>query len=157
MTCWASSSRSPDQPAAAPYHQGLYSPAATERTDTELLARAERCLAQGESVVLDASWTSAPRRAAAAELARSAHAALVALECTAPPEVSAHRLRHRIGLLSDVDEAISREMAAHADPWPQACPLPAGGSLAAAVATAIEQVTNHAGSNTGAVLAPLPS
>jgi hypothetical protein len=146
----------PDQPAAAPYHQGLYSPAATERTYTELLARAARCLAQGESVVLDASWTSAPRRAAAAELAHSAHAALVALECTAPPEVSAQRLRQRIGSLSDADEAISREMAAHADPWPQACPIPTGESLAAAVAAARQQVTNHAGSNTGAVLATLP-
>jgi len=146
----------PDRSAAAPYHQGLYSPAATERTYTEMLTRAARCLAQGESVVLDASWTSAPRRAAAAELAHSAHAAFVALECTAPPEVSAQRLRQRIGSLSDANEAISREMAAHADPWPQACPISTGESLAAAVAAARQQVTNHAGSNTGAVLAALP-
>jgi aminoglycoside phosphotransferase family enzyme/predicted kinase len=62
----------PHQSAAAPYQQGLYSPAATERTYTELLARAGRCLVQGESVVLDASWTQATHRAAAAELARSA-------------------------------------------------------------------------------------
>ncbi len=146
----------PDQSAAAPYYQGLYSPAATERTYTELLARAAHCLAQGESVVLDASWTSALRRAAAAELADSAHAALVALECTAAPEVSAQRLRQRIGSLSDAGEAVSREMAAHADPWPQACPIPTGGSLAAAVAAAVEQVTNQAGANPGAVVANLP-
>jgi hypothetical protein len=47
-------------------------------------------------------------------------------------------------------------MAAHADPWPQAFPLPTGESLAAAVTAARQQVTNHAGSNTGAVLADLP-
>jgi aminoglycoside phosphotransferase family enzyme/predicted kinase len=126
----------PHQSAAAPYQQGLYSPAATERTYTELLARAARCLAQGESVVLDASWTSAARRAAAAALARGTHAELVALECTASPEVTAQRLRQRVGSISDADEAISRAMAAHADPWPQAFPIPTGGSLAAAVAAA---------------------
>jgi aminoglycoside phosphotransferase family enzyme/predicted kinase len=126
----------PHQPAAAPYQQGLYSPAATERTYTELLTRAARCLAQGESVVLDASWTDAARRAAAAELARRAHVELVTLQCTAPPEVIAQRLCQRRGSVSDADEAISRAVAAHADPWPQASPIPTGGSLATAVAAA---------------------
>jgi aminoglycoside phosphotransferase family enzyme/predicted kinase len=135
----------PHQSAPAPYQQGLYSPAATERTYTELLARAARCLAQGESVVLDASWTNAARRAAAAELARTAHAELVALECTAPPEVTAQRLRQRTGSISDADEAISRAIAAHADPWPQASPIPTGGSLATAVTAARHQVINHNG------------
>ncbi len=141
----------PHQSAAAPYHQGLYSPAATERTYTELLTRAARCLAQGESVVLDASWTSAPRRAAAEELAHRAHAGLIALECTAPPEVTAQRLRQRVGSVSDADEAVSRAMAAHADPWPQASPIPTGESLAAAVAAARRQLTDHARPSTGAL------
>src|SRR6185437_15883699 len=135
----------PHQTAAAPYQQGLYTPAATERTYTELLARAARCLAHGESVVLDASWTSAPRRAEAAELARRAPAALVTLQCTAPPEVTAQRLRQRTGSVSDANETISRAMAAHADRWPQAASIPTGGSLATAVAAARQQVTNHAG------------
>jgi uncharacterized protein len=122
----------PRQSAAAPYQQGLYSPVATERTYAELLARAARCLGQGESVVLDASWTSDAHRAAAAELARSAHAELIAPQCTAPPEVIAQRLRERAGSVSDADEEISRAVAAHADPWPQASPIPTGGSVAAA-------------------------
>ena len=134
----------PHQHAAAPFRQRLYSPAVTERTYTELLARAARCLAQGESVVLDASWTSAAHRAAAAEMARSAHAQLVALECLTPPEVAAQRLRQRTESISDADEAISRMLAAHADPWPQASPIATDQSLAAAVAAACQHVTNHA-------------
>ncbi|MBV9729722.1 MAG: AAA family ATPase [Pseudonocardiales bacterium] len=78
--------------------------------------RRARCLAQGESLVLDASWTHATHRAAAAELARRAHAELIALQCTAPPEVVAQRLRERTGSISDADEAINRALAAHADP-----------------------------------------
>jgi uncharacterized protein len=85
----------PHQSAAAAYGQGLYCPAATERTYAELLARVACCLGQGESVVLDASWTHAAYRGAAVELARSAHADLVALRCTAPPEMITHRLRER--------------------------------------------------------------
>jgi uncharacterized protein len=129
----------PHQPAAAPYQQGLYSPEATERTYAELLTRAARCLGQGESVVLDASWTRDTHRAAAAELARGTHAELVALQCTAPPEVIAQRLRERAGSISDADEAIGRAVAAHADPWPLASPIPTGGSVADAVAAACVQ------------------
>jgi hypothetical protein len=119
----------PHQSGAAAYGEGLYSPAATERTYTELLARAAACLAQGESVVLDASWTRDRHRAAAADLARRAHTELVALRCDAPPEVVARRLRERTGSVSDADEAIGRAVAAHSDPWPQASPVATGGSL----------------------------
>ena len=136
----------PYQSAAAPYQQGLYSPAATERTYTELLARAARCLAQGESVVLDASWTHATYRAAAAHLARTAHATLVELQCTAPPEVITQRLRERAGSVSDADETISRALAAHADPWPQAAPIPTNGSVRAALDAALLQCNqDHVG------------
>jgi uncharacterized protein len=136
----------PHQSAAAPYQQGLYSPAATERTYTELLARAGHCLAQGESVVLDASWTHATHRAAAAELARSAHAELIALHCTAPPEVITQRLRERTGSISDADETISRALAVHADPWPQAAPIVTDGSIPAALTAACLHVTRASGS-----------
>src|SRR5262249_1926286 len=126
----------PHQSAAALYQQGLYSPAATERTYTELLNRAARCLGQGESVVLDASWTHAAHRAAAAELAHNAHADLVALQCTAPPDILTQRLRERSGSVSDADEVISQAMAAHADPWPQATLIPTSGSVAEVLAVA---------------------
>lgn len=51
----------PHQSTAAPYQQGLYCPAATERTYTELLVRAAHCLAQGESVVLGPAHPAARR------------------------------------------------------------------------------------------------
>lgn len=53
-----------------------------EAADVELLARTRRLLAMGESVVLDAGWSRAADRAAAADLARSAAAELTVLACT---------------------------------------------------------------------------
>lgn len=76
------------------------------------------------------SWTGTPSSPA------SAHAELIALQCTAPPEVVAQRLREPAGSVSDADEAIGRAVAAHADPWPQASPIPTGGSVPDAVAAA---------------------
>jgi predicted kinase len=60
----------PLTPAAAGYGDGLYSADHTEALYAEVLRRAGMLLARGESVVLDASWTtSASHRRAAAQLA----------------------------------------------------------------------------------------
>lgn len=131
----------PQQSGRAEYRTGMYSPTATERTYTVLLQRAADCLAQGESVVLDASWTRAAHRGAAAELAQRAHAGLVELRCTAPPEVVAERLRERTGSVSDADEAIGRALAADADPWPRAAPVSTAGSLDEAVREALNTLS----------------
>lgn len=127
----------PHQSGQAPYQAGIYAPEATERTYAELLTRAANCLAQGESVLLDASWTRAAHRRAAAETARRAHATFVELRCTAPAEVTAARLRERTAAVSDADEAIGRTLNADADPWPQANPVFTGGSVDAAVHEAL--------------------
>jgi predicted kinase len=50
--------------------------------------------------------------------------------------VIAQRLRERAGSVSDADEEIGRALAAHADPWPQAAPIPTGGSVPDALAAA---------------------
>lgn len=113
----------PQTPAAAPYQQGIYDQSWTERTYTELLARAERLLSRGESVVLDASWTRAVYREAAAGTATRTRSRLVPLRCEAAPEVATARLRHREHAISDADEHIAAAIAAHADPWPQATPI----------------------------------
>lgn len=134
----------PHESGQAPYRAGIYAPDATERTYTELLARAATCLAQGESVLLDASWARAAHRCAAAELARRAHTELVELCCTASPEVVATRLRERTGSASDANEAISRALAADTDPWPQAIPVATGGSLDAAVRAALTALSEPA-------------
>jgi len=110
----------PDEPAAAPYGEGIYRPEWTERTYAELLSRAERLLGLGESVVLDASWTGPAHRAAAERLAERARADLVALRCAVPPHVAAERVAARRGGASDAGPAIAAIMAAGTPPWPAA-------------------------------------
>jgi predicted kinase len=87
-------------------------------------------LARGESVVLDASWTRAGHRQAAAELARRTHSDLVALTCRAAADVAAGRIGARGPTASDATAAVARAMAASADPWPEAVVVPTSGSVA---------------------------
>lgn len=117
-----------DDRAAAPYGTGLYSGDWTERTYAELLDRAERRLALGETVVLDASWHSAPRRAAARRLAAAANAEPVELRCAAAPELAAERMRRRARGPSDADAAIAAAMAADTDAWPEATVIDTSGT-----------------------------
>ena len=105
---------------AAPWGTGIYAAACTERAYAELLGRAGRLLALGESVIADAAFTSPAQRAAAAQAAAAAHADLVQLRCTAPTEVTAQRLTARVSGASDANEAIARQMAAEETPWPEA-------------------------------------
>lgn len=110
----------PYRPAGAGYRQQLYQPETTARVYVELRSRAAALLARGESVVLDASWTSEDERVAATELAVLASADLVQIRCEAPAAVAAARLRHRQPTTSDADPVIAAAMACDADPWPEA-------------------------------------
>ena len=98
---------------------GLYSPAWTSRTYHEMLNRASVLLRLGESVILDASWTSAACRAQAAAAAEGAAASLVQLHCLAPLTITTQRLENRTGV-SDADADIAAKMAADQEPWPDA-------------------------------------
>ena len=110
--------------AEAGFREGLYGPEATSATYRELLDRARRLLELGEPVVLDASWTDARYRAAAAEVARKTCSELVELECTAPPEIAAERLRSRgTADVSDATPAVAAAMANRVDSWPSAQPI----------------------------------
>jgi uncharacterized protein len=132
----------PEAPAAAPWQAGIYLPASTERTYTELLARAAALLAAGESVIADASWISPRQRSAAAATAEATAADLVQLQCTAPADLAARRLLAHPGGSSDADPRIAAHMAAAWAPWPQAVsidtsgtgPGPAGDPVPAALA-----------------------
>jgi aminoglycoside phosphotransferase family enzyme/predicted kinase len=110
----------PGTAASHPFGTGIYAPSWTERTYAELLHRAAELVARGESVILDASWSSAKLRLAAADLARGQHAHLVQLRCVASPELVRERLRTRPIGLSDADSEIARRLAAVAAPWPAA-------------------------------------
>ncbi len=110
----------PERRAATPYGSGIYSPAWTERTYAELLRRATELLSLGESVLIDATWTSAGHRTAAAAAARQAAADLVQLRCTAPTRLAADRIAGRAGGTSEATPAIAAQLAAEQAPWPEA-------------------------------------
>lgn len=114
--------------ASAGYQQGLYSGAHTDKTYAALADRAETLLAHGESVVLDASWTRVAHREVAARAAERTSSELVALQCSAPADVAAERMRSRSGAASDADRDVAEAMAADADPWPQAATVSTAGS-----------------------------
>jgi len=108
---------SPGEHHAAAYGTGLYSRAWTGRTYREMLHRASELLALGESVILDASWTFAEGRAAAASVAEDTAADLVQLRCVAPLTVTTKRMHDRTGI-SDADPGIATRMEADQEPWP---------------------------------------
>lgn len=78
-----------------PAFAGAYTPEWTERTYAEMLRRAEAVLASGRPVVLDASFRSRRRRAAARELAVRRGVPFHFVECQADPELCKRRLRQR--------------------------------------------------------------
>ena len=112
--------------AASPFEEGLYRPEMTARVYEELLERAGPLLSQGQTVVLDASWTHAPWREGARRLAADRKAALVEVRCEVPAAVARARLEARAAAgrdPSDATPAIADLMGAGADPWPEAAPL----------------------------------
>ncbi|MFE8017199.1 AAA family ATPase [Streptomyces antibioticus] len=130
----------PERSAAAGYGEGIYSAEWTARTYTALLDRAAVLLSLGESVVLDATWSTAEQRTAARRVAETAEADLVALHCRVPEEVSEARLSTRTAGPSDADAGIARAMAAGEPPWPEAVPVDTGGPLESAVSRALAAV-----------------
>lgn len=129
-----------EQPAAAGYGEGLYTPAWTARTYTALLDRAAALLSSGESVVLDASWSDAAQREAAARVAERTSADLVALRCHVPDAVATARLGTRAPGPSDAGSDIAAAMAAREPPWPGAVPIDTSGALESAVTRALTAV-----------------
>ncbi|UFR07259.1 AAA family ATPase [Streptomyces sp. Go40/10] len=129
-----------EQPAAARYGEGLYTPEWTARTYAALLDRAALLLSSGESVVLDATWSDATQREAAVRLAERTSADLVALHCHVPGDVSAARLRTRSAGVSDAGAEIATALAAREPPWPGAVPVDTSGALESAVARALTAV-----------------
>ncbi|MGE3139362.1 MAG: AAA family ATPase [Thermoleophilia bacterium] len=112
--------------AGSPFEQGLYRPETTAKVYEELLHRAGPLLSRGETVVVDASWTSAARRRAARDLARARRATVVELHCVLPAEVAASRMQKRRrhgGDASDATPEIARLMQARSDAWPEANPI----------------------------------
>jgi uncharacterized protein len=78
------------------YGQGIYTPVSTERIYGTLLEKARQALADGHSVILDASFLRHEHRMQARELAREAKAKFKQVECTASEDVVRSRLEQRL-------------------------------------------------------------
>lgn len=129
-----------EEPAAARYGEGLYSPEWTDKTYAALLDRASALLSSGESVVLDATWSGAGQRAAALRVAERTSADLVALHRQVPGDVAAARLTTRTAGASDAGLDVATTMAATEPPWPEAVMVDTSGPLEAAVVRALAAV-----------------
>ena len=100
------------------------------------MARARTALTQGESVILDATFTETWERELAATLATETASDLVALQCSVPLPVAVARADRRAGEGSDVSDADARIVAALAQqfaPWPDATVIPTSGPLSEAL------------------------
>jgi predicted kinase len=115
----------PRRSAAAPFGTGLYASEVTSHTYDALLEHATVLLAAGETVVLDATWSTVDARENARRAAAGVCSRAVELRCTAPPDVVADRVAARPGTgdPSDADGEVARRLAAAYAPWPEAVPI----------------------------------
>ena len=122
---------------------GLYDAAHKDRTYAQLVANAGAALAAGESVVLDASWSSAAHRQLAVDIARQHGAALIELECGVARDEAKRRVARRRTdetTASDARPEIVDHLAANRDPWPTATSVDTSGPQAEVLAGAVEAV-----------------
>lgn len=112
----------PETSMAAGFGEGIYTAERTAGTYAEMLLRAGVLLAQGRSVVLDATWSDATQRRAAAELATRTRADLALFECRLDQATAAQRIAHRNGV-SDADRFTASAMREVFAPWPEAQPV----------------------------------
>jgi aminoglycoside phosphotransferase family enzyme/predicted kinase len=130
----------PDQSAAAEYGAGIYTPQWTQRAYDEVLHRSGELLRLGETVIVDASWSSAAARARARHDARANHSRLLELCCHAPSDIALARIRSRPHPISDADATVHQALAAAADPWPEAITIDTTGPVSDTIGLAADAV-----------------
>ena len=133
--------RSPGESPEVGYGTGRYDQRHDDATYDELLDRAHHELAHGRSVVLDASWSSATRRAQVRRLANDLHASPVELMCVVDDTEAARRIAERAAAGSDASEATAEirvRMADDFDGWPEAAVVDTAGPVGAALPGALD-------------------
>jgi predicted kinase len=131
---------SADPAGGAAYGEGRYAPERRGEVYAALVEEAGRRLALGESVIVDASWSAAPARDRARQVAAATRSELVEIRCQAPAAVGRERIAARAARGEDPSEAtpeIADRLAADADPWPEARTLDTNRSLADTSAEAL--------------------
>jgi aminoglycoside phosphotransferase family enzyme/predicted kinase len=129
--------------APAAFGEGIYTPGMTTRTYASLADRAARLLGMGETVVVDASFSSAALREQFRALARDVSTPVVELACSARAAVVEDRLRARAAgadTESDADLPVGRQLAALTDAWPEASIVHTGASRQASLAQALHHL-----------------
>ncbi len=98
--------------------QGAYSAETTEQVYDTMLARAERILRSGRSVILDATFRSRAHRAKVRALSETLSVQLTFMECRCPRELTMQRLQRRAQApsLSDGRAEIFDTLAASFEP-----------------------------------------
>jgi aminoglycoside phosphotransferase family enzyme/predicted kinase len=105
------------------FGQGLYSATHTAAVYRALASKARFIIAQGETVVVDASFSRADQRELFRRVALDLHTPLVELECTVSSDLLASRLQDRDrapSRYSDADLSVGMRLATGRDPWPSA-------------------------------------
>jgi predicted kinase len=119
---------------------GRYTAEAIERNYRDLVAKARQLLALGESVVLDASWSSERMRSLAREAATATASDLIELRCVTPAEVAGERIRARRAAgadLSDATPEIAAALTKGFDPWIEASTIDTTAPVAQSVDRAV--------------------
>lgn len=140
-----------DQHAWAEPDQGIYRPEFSDLVYREMLREAEVLLARGESVVLDATWSSQERRTWATDLADRSSSVLTELECRVPLAVARERIARRLASLdqpSDATPEVANHIAASFDPWTTATAVDTNVAVRASVAQACRSVLSGPESGT---------
>jgi len=88
-----------------PFGRGIYSPRFTQRAYKALLERARVALAEGRSVIVDATFAQRHYRQRARELAQKMGARFLCLECRAEEAVIRQRLEERLRAGRDASDA----------------------------------------------------
>ena len=120
-----------------------FSTSTTISTYHELIRRAELLAEMGESVIIDATWASAPLREFALRSAANARCAHVALLCDAPAHVAEHRVARRIAAGTDISlatVAIARRIRESFEPWPDAVVISSGEPIAETLTEALAAI-----------------
>lgn len=113
----------------------MYDPAEVSRTYVGLIDRAGDLLRRGQSVIVDASWTSEAERQRARHLAEVVDADVVELRCVCDEGVAHDRITRRLADTpagpagsSDATVAVAGLLAGRADPWPTATVIDTSGT-----------------------------
>ncbi len=137
----------PDRPSAIPFGEGIYSDDSTSHTFETMLDRARIALGMGETVVLDASWTSGAWRERARAVAAATSADLVEFRCSASVATTSRRILRRVATGDDPSDAtpeIAAAMSACAEPWPQATTIDTEAAPAESLAAALRHANTLA-------------